>query len=80
MNKVKLDLDHVVCCVSLARYITLLNERYATEGCGKGGQPQLFLPELGVASKYVTRGDPKFLILSYSFSISCLYRILQNIS
>ena len=47
---------------------------------GGGGQIQLFLPELGVTSKYVTRGNPKFLIISYSFSISCLYCIPQNIS
>jgi hypothetical protein len=29
---------------------------------------------------YVRRGDPNFLILSYPFSISRLYRIPQNIS
>ena len=58
--------------------LTLPSESYATEvGEEVGGQLQLFLPELGVASKYVTRSDPKFLILSYSFSISCLYRIAK---
>ena len=30
--------------------------------------------------KYVTRGDPNFLILSYLFSISRHYRIPQNFS
>jgi hypothetical protein len=52
----------------------------------KKGRLQIFLPELGggggrpQTGKYVTTGNPNFLILSYSFSISRPYRITQNIS
>ena len=45
------------CWGPLVFELTLPSECYAT--VRKGGL-QLFLPELGVASKYVTRGDPKF--------------------
>jgi hypothetical protein len=40
--------------------------------CLNWGRPQ--------TEKYLTSGDPNFLILSYSFSICRLYRIPQNIS
>jgi hypothetical protein len=62
--------------------IWINNVRDRSGGGGGGGGRWYFCLNWGrpQTEKYVTRGKPNFLILSYSFSISRLYRIPQNIS
>jgi hypothetical protein len=49
-------------------------------GWEKGAASTVFAWTISQTEKYVTRGNPNFLILSYSFLISRLYRIPQHIS